>query len=93
MEWISLDGQSSNNLTKSNNHWDANTKYKFEEPQHAKNFAKALPKCTKQLKCSKKYSPSKNIKPPIKTSKDCTSATFEIEKIMRNVAETHAFIK
>ena len=98
-EWTSLDGQSFNNAPESNKHWDLNTK--FEEPPANTNLAKPLPKCTKKLKRSRFCSPSKDLKPiksskkfkPSKPSTSTSTESFQIGKIMSNIAETHAFIE
>ena len=97
LEWTIPSNESSNNPTKSNKHWDSNTK--FEEPS-ANNLAKPLSKSTKKLKRSKSCSPSKNLKPSkkckiIKPPKPSTSTlnSVQLGKIMSNIAKTHAIIK
>ena len=66
LEWMIPLNESTNNPTKSNKHWDSNTK--FEEPS-ANNLAKPLSKSTKKLKRSKSNSPS-NVSNPLNSVKD-----------------------
>ena len=83
LEWTIPSNESSNNPTKSNKHWDSNTK--FEEPCTANNLAKPLSKSIKSSQKCKKFKPSQ--------PSTSTSNSVQLGKIMSNIAKTHVFIK
>ena len=98
LEWTIPSNESSNNPTKSNKHWDSNTK--FEEPCTANNLAKTFSKSTNKLIRSKSNYPSKSMKSSQKCKKfkpskpsTSTSNSVQLGKIMSNIAKTHAIIK